>query len=326
MRREKGCRVTMWKKIKIILFSLIALIVLLLLASWTYHSIKITKEKKDNPPIGEMVEVNGHDMHVYVDGDGEQTIVFLAGGGTSAPTIDFKPLWSFLVDEYQIAVVEKAGYGWSAIANVDRDMDTILEETRTALQEAGQSPPYVLAPHSMSGLEAIRWAQLYPDEVEAMIGLDAAVPEAYEVMDIPSSSVQSLASFAARAGVLRLIPSVLENSAGIDSGNLSAEDEKVYRALFHQSTLTKNMVEEVKQVESNAQMVNEGSIPREIPMYFFISNGEEVGLDQWSEIATDYLHKIDQKDYMHMGDHHYIHAYEPKKIAKEIKRFLDKLE
>ena len=31
----------------------------------------------------------------------------------------------------------------------------------------------------MSGLEAIRWKQKYPDEVIAIIGLDMAVPAAY---------------------------------------------------------------------------------------------------------------------------------------------------
>ena len=31
----------------------------------------------------------------------------------------------------------------------------------------------------MSGLEAIRWKQKYPDEVKAIIGLDMAVPGVY---------------------------------------------------------------------------------------------------------------------------------------------------
>ena len=31
----------------------------------------------------------------------------------------------------------------------------------------------------MSGIEAILWAQTYPDEVEAIVGLDMSVPGAY---------------------------------------------------------------------------------------------------------------------------------------------------
>ena len=36
----------------------------------------------------------------------------------------------------------------------------------------GFEGPYVLCPHSMSGLEAVLWAQKYPDKVEAIVGLD----------------------------------------------------------------------------------------------------------------------------------------------------------
>ena len=36
----------------------------------------------------------------------------------------------------------------------------------------------------MSGLEALYWAQKYPDEVSAIIGLDMAVPEYYDSMNI----------------------------------------------------------------------------------------------------------------------------------------------
>jgi len=35
----------------------------------------------------------------------------------------------------------------------------MLEETRRALELSGEKGPYVLLPHSMSGLEAIYWAQ-----------------------------------------------------------------------------------------------------------------------------------------------------------------------
>ena len=50
---------------------------------------------------------------------------------------------------------------------------------RLILQEAGEKGPYILVPHSLSGLEAIRWEQKYPDEIKAIIGLDMATPKTY---------------------------------------------------------------------------------------------------------------------------------------------------
>src|SRR5699024_4681398 len=142
--------------------------------------------------------------------------------------------------------------------------------------------------HSMSGLEAIRWTQKYPDEVEAIIGLDPAIPKSYQSMDLPSSFIQSIAAFTSRTGLLRLFPSVTNSSAAIESENLSSDDQKTYRAIFHRRTLTKNMQEEVKHVQENAAKVDKGPIPTSTPMYFFISDGTEVDIPNWQEMLSSY--------------------------------------
>lgn len=311
---------------KIIILSTLGLLLAVTGGSWIYHTFKTAKEIEKTPPIGELVRVNEHDMHVYAEGNGDHHIVFMAGGGTSSPTLDFKPLWSSLLPKHRIIVVEKAGYGWSEVANVSREIDFILEETRSALALAGETPPYVLAPHSMSGLEAIRWAQKYPEEVEAIIGLDPAIPEVYDVLDIPPNIVQSLASFAARAGLLRLVPAVANSSAAIASGNLSAEDEETYRALFYRRTVTANMVEEAKQVVLNAEKVAKDPVPVETPMYFFISDGDEIGLSDWPSLLSDYTEQLRTGKYLHLDAGHYLHTYEPEHIAKEVDEFLDSLQ
>lgn len=48
------------------------------------------------------------------------------------------------------------------------------------MAEVGEKGPFILLPHSMSGLEAIRWKQMYPDDVKAIIGLDMATPKTYK--------------------------------------------------------------------------------------------------------------------------------------------------
>ncbi len=116
--------------------------------------------------------------------------------------LDFKSLYSLLKDEYQIVVVEKFGYEFSDVVDKEGDIDMILEDTRKALELAGVKAPYVLCPHSMSGLEALYWANKYPDEVMAIIGLDMAVSQYYENMKI-NIPLMKLTSFAADMGVVR---------------------------------------------------------------------------------------------------------------------------
>ena len=308
---------------KFLVLSVFSLMVFVIGGSWIYHTNAIKKEIASTPAPGKMVDVNDHAMHVYSEGNGEQTIVFLSGGGTSAPVLDFKPLWSELSPTYKIAVVEKAGYGWSDIADVSREIDVILEESRTALSLAGMQPPYILAAHSMSGLEAIRWAQIYPEEVEAIIGLDPAIPESYSMMKLPSKPVKIMGTLFARSGMIRLVPSIANSSAAIQSGELSEEDMETYRSVFYRRTATANMLDEMDHVRENAEIVNQSGIPIETPMYFFISDGKEVGIASWREMLTDYIGQLKHGNYIYMDAGHYLHAWEPKLIAEEIKDFIN---
>ena len=82
--------------------------------------------------------------------------------------------------DYCIVVIERPGYGFSDEVEGVPALDTILNWEREALSKLEIDGPYILIPHSASGIEAILWAQLYPDEVEAIIGLDMSVPAYYE--------------------------------------------------------------------------------------------------------------------------------------------------
>ncbi|MFJ7953106.1 alpha/beta fold hydrolase [Lysinibacillus sp. NPDC096418] len=301
-----------------------ALLVMVFGASWIYHLNAIKKEVLDTPPPGKMVEVNGHQMHVYQQGKGKQTVVFLSGNGTSAPMLDFKPLWSLLSSSNSIAVVEKAGYGWSEVADVSREIDVILEETRTALQLVEIRPPYVLAAHSMSGIEAIRWAQLYPEEVDSIIGLDPAIPSVYEIFPIPSSMELILPTIFARSGMIRWIPSLFNQSAAIASGNLLKKDQEVYRSILYRRTLTSNMAEEIEQIKENAKKVEREGIPKDTPMLFFISNGKEIPIENWGEMLEDYVSELKIGESIVVDAGHYVHAWQPETIAEKIELFLNK--
>lgn len=82
----------------------------------------------------------------------------------------------------------------------------------------------------MSGLEALYWAQKYPEEVSAIIGLDMAVPEYYDSMNI-NIPVMRIASWAADMGVTRFIPGISDSDA-IKFGTLSDDEKDIYRAVF----------------------------------------------------------------------------------------------
>lgn len=310
------------KSLKVILIIFVA-IVLLVIISFVRHKICSSNEKDLLTPLGELVEVNGYNMSVYTEGSGDKTLVFMSGGGTCSPILDFKSLYSLLSNEYKIAVVEKFGYGFSDVVDENRDVDTILSETRIALDKAGIESPYVLCPHSMSGLEALYWAQKYPQEVEAIVGLDMAVPGYYDEMNI-SIPIMKLGHYGAALGITRWIPSLAESDA-IKFGTLSDKEKEIYRALFYQRTATVTMINEAKVVKDNANVVKENGIPQ-LPMLLFISDGSGgTGFteEKWRSIPKEYITGSDNAIYIELDCPHYVHDYEYEEISKEIRNFIN---
>ena len=94
----------MKKYIKIICIGT-AVILLLLLLVFVHHHIHLNAESELRLPLGQMVEVGGHNMSVYVEGTGDTTLVFLSGGGTCSPILDFRSLYSLLSDRDRKSVV-----------------------------------------------------------------------------------------------------------------------------------------------------------------------------------------------------------------------------
>ncbi|WP_339229807.1 alpha/beta hydrolase [Aeribacillus sp. FSL K6-2833] len=118
-------------------------------------------------------------MHVYTKGDGENTIVLLSGLGTAAPVLDFDPLVNELAKNHKVVVVESFGYGWSNVTNKERTVENIVEGIRTALKSNIEGH-YILMPHSISGIYSMYYANAYPDEVKAVIGIDFTLPQVLE--------------------------------------------------------------------------------------------------------------------------------------------------
>ena len=269
------------------------------------------------------MEVNGNNMSVYTEGNGDKTLVFMSGGGTCSPILDFKSLYSLLSNEYKIAVVEKFGYGFSDVVDEARDIDTMLSETRMALKKADVKGPYVLCPHSMSGLEALYWAQKYPEEVEAIVGLDMAVPDYYDEMNI-SLPMLKLGQYGVALGITRWIPGLAESDA-IKYGTLSDKEKGIYRALFYQRTATVTMINEAKVVKDNANVVKKNGIPQ-VPMLLFISDGSGgTGFtkEKWRSIPEEYISGSDNASYIELDCPHYVHDYEFEEISKEIRNFIN---
>jgi pimeloyl-ACP methyl ester carboxylesterase len=153
-----------------------------------------------------------------------------------------------MLDDYRIVVVERSGYGWSDISNNQKDIDSLLEETRKSLNLAGETGPFILFPHSMSGLESIYWAQKHPNEIKAIIGLDACVPETYDILPKENKAKLLFTYVISRIGMSRFTPgSDLKKYFPIlKSSFLNDEEKNKYIKIFYKNSFSKDMLRETK--------------------------------------------------------------------------------
>lgn len=295
---------------------------ILLLIAFINHRIKTKNEAVLRTPLGQLVEIDEKNMCVYTEGEGKSTIVFLSGGGTASPILDFKSLYSQLTDEYKIAVVEKFGYGFSDDYDRNRNIDAILEDTRAALTKAGLQAPYILCPHSMSGLEAIYWSQKYPDEVAAIVGLDMAVPQYYSDMNF-STSVLKFNQILCEMGLVRLASDSYINTIYSYSA-LNENEKNIIKALYSKRCVSNAFVNEASSCKENAEIVSEGGVPQ-VPVLMFISNAEGINLDKtiWIDTAKNYAEQLENVKCVELDCPHYVHDYEYERIAEEMKSFLN---
>ncbi len=167
----------------------------------TYFKAKYEQIK----PYGQLVEVADGKIHVYSMGNGEKTIVLLPGMGVALPSAEFGPLMRKLSEKYTVVCVEYFGVGFSSQTSQPRTTENYTEEIRAALGQAGFQPPYILMPHSISGVYSEYYAAKYPGEVEAIISLDGS-PTSY-VGEMPAfvNSALKIAKYQQAAGTTSIM-------------------------------------------------------------------------------------------------------------------------
>lgn len=305
---------------KILLLLLTALLVFIV-GIFIYNKIMLASEKPlIEKTIGQYVEVDGHKMNIYTEGQGKRTLLFLSGSGTAAPVLDFKSLYSLLSSDYKIVVIEKFGYGFSDVVNTERSFDTILRQDREALSKAGIEGPYILCPHSMSGLEAIMWAQNYPDEVEAIVGLDMSLPRTYDNWNWDRTiKLEKLAAFARQLGIVRLYYSDSQLPE-----KLSDKEKKIYRALAAKKAVNTCIINEGLAVPDAVTEIDSNPKP-DVPMLMFVSDGRETGVKNWKDIQNEYSSDLTNAEVIELDCGHYVHNFMQDKIAGKIIKFVEAL-
>ena len=297
----------------------LSFILLFLLATFIFHRICLEKEEASLTPMGQLVPVNEHQINVYVEGTGPETIVILSGAGIASPILDFKDLSDSLAKRYKVVIVERAGYGYSDDSNHSRDVMEVLSETRQALSQANIIEPFIILSHSMASLESLAWQEKYPDEVKALIGLDWALPSSYENLK-QNQALLTVAYWSSKIGLLRYFP----ESFYIKNSTLTETERKQYKLLAYKQLMSQAMLNESRLVKENAKKVPSNINPK-IPALLMVSNGDGTSFSQseWQHFAEEFVSDQPNVQVVYMDAPHDLYHCQSDAIVSRIKEFLE---
>jgi pimeloyl-ACP methyl ester carboxylesterase len=196
------------------LVAVLVMLILLIGIGIVYQTGASAQDRETYAPQGRLIQVNGHEMHLYCIGEGSPTVILESGvGGNSL-------LWAYIqpavAETTQVCTYDRAGYGWSEVTSSERTTPQMAEELHMLLTQAGVEPPYILAGHSFGGLIIRTFANTYTDDVAGLVLIDAVHPNQFSAETcipacFPASAVGLVDTFyamlptMAHIGVIRLL-------------------------------------------------------------------------------------------------------------------------
>ena len=241
----------------------------------------------------------------------------------------------------RVCAYDRAGLGWSEDGPQPRDSATIVRELKALLTNAGISPPYVLAGHSIAGLHSRLYAHTYPEDVAGMVLIDASheewsdryPPEVAEVAEFERTAL-TVCRIIAPLGIMRLL-GLFENSA------LPADIQPAVVMVRNQNRLCRTAIQETDAIPaSEAQLAGKGSLgdmplvvltegkppsPDELPPGQNIELMEEM-LVVWHELQEELAARSSNSSHVIAEQSgHYIHLEQPELVIEAVNQVVNEV-
>jgi pimeloyl-ACP methyl ester carboxylesterase len=186
---------------------LVALLAMTLAAGGVQTALE-RRDARANPAPGELVTLSdGRQLHLQVAGEDNTgpTVVLMSGAGASV--VGWGWVLPAVAEHRRVVAYDRAGIGWSDPADTPSELDTVIEDLRSALVVRDVPGPYLLVGHSLGAHHARAFAERYLDEVAGVVLVDPAHVEAAAVMGQDPASMRPFftgMNWLARIGGLRV--------------------------------------------------------------------------------------------------------------------------
>ncbi|WP_431523536.1 alpha/beta fold hydrolase [Paenibacillus amylolyticus] len=299
-----------------VLAAILIAILLFVATVYTVNKISSYSEQKRMEPYGQHVSVDGKNMNVFIQGEGEETIVLLPGFGTASPALDFKPLISELSHDYKVVVVEPFGYGLSDQTEKERSTANIVSEIHEALKSL-HIDRYILMGHSISGIYSLDYVNKYADEISAYVGLDTSVPAISE-QKVEASEIVPIQWYR-NLGFPRLQLKMSDDPyAGLPYDEQTKEQLNI---LIQKNMFNPTQLNEIVSMYSNFKAAEQLTFPVDLPVLFFVQKNHPAA-DNWVPEHEKLIEDSTRGELVLMEANHYLYRSHAKEIAEKFRGFM----
>ncbi|WP_370043505.1 alpha/beta fold hydrolase [Lysinibacillus sp. RC79] len=290
-------------------------IVLFLAIVFIVNKVSNKSEQRKIEYYGQSVTVDGKNMNVLIQGEGEETVVLLPGYGTAAPALDFEPLVKELSPYYKVIVIEPFGYGLSDVTDKERILENMVNEIHEALQSLNIDR-YILMGHSISGIYGLDYVNKYENEVSAFVGIDSSVPTQGDTDDpFPSGTYKLLKN----SGFFRLLMKLSPDQ--LVAPTVDDETREQIRILTLKNMFNPNILSEGEHFSPNFKAAENLTFPKNLPVIFYLQ-ANDTETEGWIP-----LHEEQVKDSVHgkvitFEGGHYLHHTRSKEIVENFREFM----
>jgi pimeloyl-ACP methyl ester carboxylesterase len=208
-------------RVRRVLITAAVILMFLVLAGATYQGAATALERRQFPHPGRLVDVGGHQLHLYCLGAGTPTVVL------EAPATGMSAAWGWVQPDVaqvtRICTYDRAGLGWSESGDRGYDPAAVPAELHTLLEQAGEPGPYVVGGQGLGAALATLYAAQFGPAVAALVLVDPPMPDQPARRSV--TRLLNASPWLARAGVLRATRMMSSNASGlpdVSAGPLSA--------------------------------------------------------------------------------------------------------
>jgi pimeloyl-ACP methyl ester carboxylesterase len=143
----------------------------------TVLALVFTSAQAPPRPLGRLIDIGSHSLHLSCSGSGSPTTIIETGLGDFS--FDWMLVQRIVERTSRVCTYDRAGYAWSDAGPEPRTFDQLNLELHTALERAGERGPFVLVAHSFGGGVVRNYVARYPKEVAGLVFVDVVSEHQY---------------------------------------------------------------------------------------------------------------------------------------------------